>query len=201
MLAEQVHPYTNEPLERQPADLVARDGRQHGNQISGKAGRASAAARTASTRSTVCVAGARWRSTARPISTSNNAEFETEESRDTASPVGQFVKEESATADRPPGDIDHRHPRLHRLRRLRRPLQSGRLAHGGRKGDGRSAPSQRLRHGRPLRGCLPDECREPAGGNRGTPGRTHGGGNQVARHAKGGLTRRCSISEQSIAVI
>ena len=37
VLAEQVNPYTNEPISRQPADVEPRDGRQHGDQVPGEA--------------------------------------------------------------------------------------------------------------------------------------------------------------------
>ncbi|CAA9379361.1 MAG: hypothetical protein AVDCRST_MAG64-516, partial [uncultured Phycisphaerae bacterium] len=59
---------------------------------------------------------------------------------------------------RPRHAVD-RHARLHRLRRVRRPLRQGRAAHDRRQGDGRPAQPQQVRPRRRVRRGLPDRRR------------------------------------------
>ena len=82
--------------------------------------------------------------------------------REMASTVGKFSKEEPgqpAEAQRHAGD---RRLRLHRLRSLRRPLRPRRAHHARRQGDDRPPPPEQVRPERRVRAGLPDRRGDPA---------------------------------------
>ena len=82
--------------------------------------------------------------------------------REMTSPVGRFTSTDPHTGRQQARHARNRHPRLHRLRSLRRPLQAKRPAHGRRQGYGRSAKSQSVRSRCRMRRGLPDRCRHAA---------------------------------------
>ena len=139
VLAEQVNPYTNEPLSVSPLTW------SHATVVSTaikyleKLEAAAALRQLQAAGLSPPPPRARSKCRAQAHFDRLDADFETDDGRETASPVGHFVREDAATRKHVTArHARHRHPRLHRLRSLRRPLRQGRPPHDRRQSPDRS---------------------------------------------------------------
>ena len=130
VLAEQVNPYTNEPLSVSPLTWSHATVVSHGHQIPGKARAVADLQHMQSAGLPPAPQRAGRSEEPGDFRSQFDAGFESERRARNGVAVGQIHQGRPAHAHAAEGDAGDRHARLHRLRRLRRPLRQRRAADG-----------------------------------------------------------------------